>query len=109
MQELIELGAVTIMVPGNVPIGCSTAYLTIYETANTKEYDTATGYLKWLNNFVEYHNDQLQKELSRIQALNPHTSIIYADYYNAAMSIYHSPTKYGNLLLLLFHFIAKID
>jgi phospholipase/lecithinase/hemolysin len=108
LQELIELGAVTIMVPGNVPIGCSAAYLTIYEIANTEEYDTATGYLKWLNNFAEYHNDQLQKELSRIQALNPHTSIIYADYYNATMSIYQSPTEYGNLHFF-FHFIAKID
>jgi phospholipase/lecithinase/hemolysin len=96
LQELIDLGAVTVMVPGNLPIGCSAAYLTYYETADKEEYDPETGCLTWLNKFAEYHNEELQKELTRIQALYPHTTIIYADYYNAAMRFYRSPTKYGN-------------
>ncbi|XP_062162338.1 GDSL esterase/lipase At1g31550-like [Alnus glutinosa] len=95
IKELIDLGAVTLMVPGNLPIGCSAAYLTYYETADKEEYDSETGCLTWLNKFSEYHNDQLQKELTRIQALHPRTNIIYADYYNAAMRFYRSPTQFG--------------
>nr|POE59716.1 cytochrome p450 [Quercus suber] len=94
-SELIELGAVTLMVPGNIPIGCSAAYLTSYETEDTDQYDPETGCLNWLNKFSEYHNDQLQKELSRIQALHPHTNIIYADIYNSSMRFYRNPSQYG--------------
>ncbi|XP_059439206.1 GDSL esterase/lipase At1g28580-like [Corylus avellana] len=95
IKELIDLGAVTFMVPGTTPIGCSPAFLTYYETADKEEYDPGTGCLTWLNKFSEYHNEELQKELTRIQALYPHTNIIYADYYNAAMHLYRSPTQYG--------------
>ncbi|KAL0011267.1 hypothetical protein SO802_006375 [Lithocarpus litseifolius] len=95
VNELIELGAVTLMVPGNLPIGCSAAYLTYYETADTDQYDPETGCLNWLNKFSEYHNDQLQIELSRIQALHPHTNIIYADFYNSSMRFYRNPSQYG--------------
>jgi phospholipase/lecithinase/hemolysin len=101
LQELIDIGAVTLMVPGNLPIGCSAAYLTYYETADKEEYDSETGCLTWLNKFSEYHNDQLQKELTRIQALHPRTNIIYADYYNIAMRFYRSPTQFGNSTFLI--------
>jgi hypothetical protein len=84
------------MVPGTIPFGCTPPYLTYYETADKEEYDPETGCLTWLNKFSEYHNEELQKELTRIQALYPHTTIIYADYYNAAMRLYRSPTQYGN-------------
>ncbi|KAL4627086.1 hypothetical protein ACB092_05G142000 [Castanea dentata] len=94
INELIELGAVILMVPGNLPIGCSAAYLTSYETADTDQYDPETGCLNWLNKFSEYHNDQLQKELSRIQALHPHTNIIYADVYNSSMRFYRNPSQF---------------
>lgn len=103
LQELIDLGAVTLMVPGNLPIGCSAAYLTYYETADKEEYEPSTGCLKWLNKFAEYHNEELQKELSRIQALHPHTNIIYADYYNAAMRFYRSPNQFGNSTFVIIN------
>ena len=68
----------------------------ILRDKNTKEYDPETGRLKWLNKFAEYHNDHLKKELRRILEQHPHTNIIYADYYNAAMCFYRSPSQYGN-------------
>ncbi|XVF34011.1 hypothetical protein REPUB_Repub18cG0020600 [Reevesia pubescens] len=86
MQELIELGAVTILVPGNLPIGCSPAYLTYFQGSDKAEYDPSTGCLTWLNQFSEYHNELLQTELDQIRKLHPHISIIYADYYNAHLS-----------------------
>ncbi|KAJ7964782.1 GDSL esterase/lipase [Quillaja saponaria] len=94
IKELIELGAVTLVVPGNLPIGCSTGYLTDYMSADEEDYDEA-GCLRWLNKFAEYHNEQLQIALNQLRDLHPHTNIIYADYYNAALRFYRAPHQYG--------------
>ncbi|OVA09186.1 Lipase [Macleaya cordata] len=95
LGSLIEQGAVTLVVPGNLPIGCSSIYLTLFESPNKDDYSARTGCLKWLNKFSKYHNKLLQNELDRLRALHPHTNIIYADYYNAAMRLYHSPNQLG--------------
>ncbi|KAM7530597.1 hypothetical protein LguiB_034007 [Lonicera macranthoides] len=95
INELINLGAVTFMVPGYLPIGCSSAYLAQFESANKEDYDLLTGCLNWLNEFAQTHNERLQIELNRIQQFNPHATIIYADFYNAAMPFYRSPKNYG--------------
>ncbi|KAJ6707150.1 hypothetical protein OIU85_027496 [Salix viminalis] len=49
----------------------------------------------WLNKFAQDHNEQLMKEVKRLQKLHPHAKIIYADYYNAVMPFYHSPDRFG--------------
>ena len=54
--------------------------------------------MKWLNEFAEYYNHELQSELHKLQALYSHANIIFADYYNAALPLYRDPTKFGNLL-----------
>ncbi|KAJ7968681.1 GDSL esterase/lipase [Quillaja saponaria] len=94
IKKLIDLGAVTLVVPGNLPIGCSAKYLTLYRSGNEKEYDQS-GCLKWLNKFAEYHNEQLQNALHQLKELHPHTNIIYADYYYNAMRFYHVPDQFG--------------
>ncbi|CAK7350444.1 unnamed protein product [Dovyalis caffra] len=95
IEEVIELGAITILVPGNLPIGCLPSYLTYFEGSDKKDYDQFTGCLNWLNKFSEDHNQQLLAELNKIQKLHPHAKIIYADYYNAVMPFYHSPNLFG--------------
>ncbi|KAL1560314.1 acetylajmaline esterase [Salvia divinorum] len=95
INELIKLGAVTLMVPGNFPIGCSATYLTQFKSSNQNNYHPKTGCIKWLNEFATHHNKLLQSELNRIQKENPTTKIIYADYYNAAMRFYRSPLEYA--------------
>ncbi|KAJ9563128.1 hypothetical protein OSB04_008288 [Centaurea solstitialis] len=95
INELIELGAKTLIVPGNLPIGCSAAYLTIFYDSNKVEYDNSTGCITRLNKFAEYHNELLKTGLNQIRELHPEVNIIYADYYNAAMQFFHSPDKYG--------------
>ncbi|KAM7530596.1 hypothetical protein LguiB_034006 [Lonicera macranthoides] len=96
IQEVIKFGAVSFLVPGYLPIGCSAAYLTTFESSSNKEdYDPSTGCLNWLNKFAQKHNKMLRMELNRIQQLYPHTNIIYADFYNAAMPFYRSPKQYG--------------
>ncbi|KAL5731962.1 acetylajmaline esterase [Ranunculus cassubicifolius] len=95
ITALIEQGAKTLMVPGNLPIGCSAAYLTIYQSENKADYDPSNGCLIWLNEFAQYHNQLLQNELDRLRELHPHATIIYVDYYNVAMELYNSPRKLG--------------
>ncbi|KAJ9563030.1 hypothetical protein OSB04_008190 [Centaurea solstitialis] len=95
VNELIELGAQTLVIPGNLPIGCSAVYLTVYYGSNVEEYDNTTGCLIRLNKFVEYHNELLQIELNQIREHHPNVNIMYGDYYNAAMQFYRSPQKFG--------------
>ncbi|KAK4259675.1 hypothetical protein QN277_005983 [Acacia crassicarpa] len=94
ISELIDMGAQTLMVPGNFPIGCSAFYLTLFQSKDEQDYDGA-GCLKWLNKFAEYYNEKLQSELNQLRGLHPHAIIIYADYYNAALPLYLYPTSFG--------------
>ncbi|KAJ0986158.1 hypothetical protein J5N97_004514 [Dioscorea zingiberensis] len=88
-------GARTLLVPGNFPNGCISAYLSIFHVSNTEDYYEETGCIKWLNEFTEYYNQLLIKELNHLQKMYPHATIIYADYYQTLMTIYQSPGKYG--------------
>ncbi|XP_010912671.3 GDSL esterase/lipase At1g31550 [Elaeis guineensis] len=94
ITALIELGARTLVVPGNFPIGCNSAYLTVFHSNRSEDYD-AFGCIKWLNKFSRYHNNQLRVVLKRIRQRNPHATVIYADYYSAAMSMFRSPQLSG--------------
>jgi phospholipase/lecithinase/hemolysin len=94
VQELIELGAETLVVPGNLPVGCSSAYLSSFRSSNKKDY-SPSGCLRRLNKFAKYHNQMLQNELNRLRTTHPYANIIYGDYYNAAAPIYRSPNEFG--------------
>ncbi|CAM9000751.1 unnamed protein product [Rhodiola kirilowii] len=91
---LIREGAVELMVPGNLPIGCSAAYLTLFQSPNKADYDT-NGCLKLYNNFANHHNKLLQSALRKLRQKYPHVRIIYADYYHAAMPFFHKPGHFG--------------
>ncbi|MCH79690.1 GDSL esterase/lipase, partial [Trifolium medium] len=93
INELIDVGARTLMVPGIFPMGCAVNHLTQYVTADKNQYDSA-GCLKWLNEFAEFYNQKLQHEIQRLRGIHPHVNIIYADYYNAALSLFHYPKKF---------------
>ncbi|MFQ6641865.1 hypothetical protein Gotur_015346 [Gossypium turneri] len=95
IKELIELGAVTFLVPGNFPIGCSPSLLTNFHGSEKDQYDPLTGCLTWLNQFSQHHNELLRKELENIRNLHPQINIIYVDYYKASTPFYQSPKNYG--------------
>ncbi|XXG90160.1 hypothetical protein AAC387_Pa12g1988 [Persea americana] len=95
IKVLIDHGATTLVVPGNFPVGCSTMYLTMAHSHNKEDYDPITGCLKKWNEFTEYKNKRLIKELDRLRYRYPHATIIYADYYNIAMRVFRSPHKFG--------------
>uniref|UniRef100_A0A0V0HU10 Putative GDSL esterase/lipase-like n=1 Tax=Solanum chacoense TaxID=4108 RepID=A0A0V0HU10_SOLCH len=95
IQEVIEFGASRVVVPGSMPLGCSTALLTIFMDSDKEDYDPITGCINWLNQFSKNYNKLLQMELHLLRQLHPSVTIIYADYYNAAMQFYLSPNTYG--------------
>ncbi|XP_059283293.1 GDSL esterase/lipase At5g45910-like [Lycium ferocissimum] len=91
---LIEEGAVELIVPGNLPIGCSAVYLTLFGTPNKAAYDN-NGCLKSYNAFSKYHNAKLKLAIESLRKEYPHAKIIYADYYGAAERLFHAPKHYG--------------
>ncbi|GAV58943.1 Lipase_GDSL domain-containing protein [Cephalotus follicularis] len=95
IKDIIKQGAVTILVPGTLPIGCSPSYLTQYNSSNKEEYDHSTRCIGKLNNLSMHHNELLQIELKEIQKLHPHAKIIYADYYKATIRLYRHPQRFG--------------
>ncbi|KAH7651719.1 GDSL lipase/esterase protein [Dioscorea alata] len=95
ITEVIDLGARTLLVPGNLPIGCNSAYLTLFHVSNNESYDQETGCINWLNEFSQYHNQLLINELQLLRKLHPHVTIIYADYFEALMPVFRSPEKHG--------------
>ncbi|CAO2165751.1 unnamed protein product, partial [Urochloa humidicola] len=95
ITELIQIGAKTLVVPGNLPIGCVPTYLMIFKSDKEDDYEPQTGCLRWMNKFSRYHNKLLMKEIKKLRKLHPGVTIIYADYYGAAMEIFLSPERYG--------------
>jgi hypothetical protein len=107
LQELIGLGAKTLVVPGNLPIGCIPAYLLAFQSDEKEDYEPGTGCIKWLNEFARYHNKLLIEELEKLRKLHPRVTIIYADYYGAAMEVFVSPQQYGEFKYISFPFFDK--
>uniref|UniRef100_A0A0E0N014 GDSL esterase/lipase n=2 Tax=Oryza TaxID=4527 RepID=A0A0E0N014_ORYRU len=95
ITELIGLGAKTLVVPGNLPIGCVPNYLMIFKSGKKEDYEPETGCLRWMNEFSQYHNKLLIDELEKLRKLHPDVAIIYADYYGAAMEVFLSPEQFG--------------
>ncbi|KAL5719864.1 acetylajmaline esterase [Ranunculus cassubicifolius] len=91
---LIKEGAVTLLVPGNFPIGCWPSFLTIYQTKNKEDYDL-NGCLKWLNNLSQSYNHHLQIELNRLREIHLNATIVYVDYYSAGMELVCSGSRGG--------------
>jgi hypothetical protein len=103
-QHLIRLGAKTLVVPGNLPIGCVPKYLLIFKSDNKEDYESETGCLRWMNEFSQYHNKLLMEKLEKLRKLHPSVTIIYADYYGAAMEIFVYPERFGEFRYLLLPF-----
>uniref|UniRef100_A0A0E0C5C8 SGNH hydrolase-type esterase domain-containing protein n=1 Tax=Oryza meridionalis TaxID=40149 RepID=A0A0E0C5C8_9ORYZ len=95
ITELIGLGAKTLVVPGNIPIGCIPMYLMQFESDKKEDYEPKIGCLRWMNEFSQYHNKLLVDELKNLRKLHPDVTIIYADYYGAAMEVFLSPERFG--------------
>ncbi|KAK7401173.1 hypothetical protein VNO78_12493 [Psophocarpus tetragonolobus] len=91
---LIEEGAVEIVVPGNFPIGCNSAVLTVVNSGNKDDYDKF-GCLAAYNVFIEYYNWQLNQAINTLRQKYNHVKMIYFDYYGDAKRLFQAPQQYG--------------
>lgn len=105
---LIDEGAVELIVPGNLPIGCNSVYLTLFRTSDAAAYDK-NGCLKAYNAFSKYHNSQLNIALEELRHKFPDARISYADYYGAAKRFFHAPKHYGESALIANPFSLRSD
>ncbi|KAM7481951.1 hypothetical protein LguiB_006534 [Lonicera macranthoides] len=92
--RVIHNGAIRIVVPGNFPIGCLPASLTLFQTNNSSAYDQHNC-LNELNNLSIYQNELLQLAIKELKQQNPNTMILYGDYYNAFQWLYHNAQYFG--------------
>ncbi|KAH0705098.1 hypothetical protein KY290_009793 [Solanum tuberosum] len=80
IKDVIQLGSTRILVPGVLPFGCLSGYLTRFPNTNPDAYDQF-GCLKSYNKFAMYHNTELKKALENLQCEFPRVKIVYGDYY----------------------------
>ncbi|KAF8698204.1 hypothetical protein HU200_035723 [Digitaria exilis] len=112
VEKLIAMGATDIVVPGVLPIGCFPIYLTIYGTSNSGDYDNL-GCLKKFNDLSTNHNNQLQSQLSTLQAKYKSARIMYADFYSGVYDMVKNPGSYGQFTFSFFlppreYFVASL-
>ncbi|CAL1372840.1 unnamed protein product [Linum trigynum] len=95
VEELIELGAVSFLVPGDYPTGCFPWILTRFRSSSRSDYDPVTGCLVYHNRFSDRHNRMLRDEIERVGKLHPSASIHYAGYFESAIRIHENPEEFG--------------
>ncbi|XP_074587751.1 GDSL esterase/lipase At5g03980-like isoform X1 [Curcuma longa] len=93
-KEVIDAGAVQLVIPGNFPIGCMPSYLTMFYNSDPSAYDD-NKCLKDYNSFAMYHNKQLQAAIEQLRQSYPKITFMYADYYQAFMYLLNHTAELG--------------
>ncbi|CAI9094319.1 OLC1v1030039C1 [Oldenlandia corymbosa var. corymbosa] len=93
VKAVIGLGATRVVVPGNFPIGCLPVY-------RDNPIDGSGGYdsnqcLAGLNRLAIAHNEVLKEAIEQLKEEYPNTAIVYADYYNAFLSVLTNAENLG--------------
>jgi hypothetical protein len=97
MQRLINLGAKRIVVPGNLPMGCTPIILTLYASHSKSDYDEY-GCLDRFNDLARYHNELLRREVQALQKkYKPTTKIAFADYFRPVVEFLQKPDEFGEI------------
>ncbi|KAF8728773.1 hypothetical protein HU200_018051 [Digitaria exilis] len=98
IKVLIELGAKTIVVPGDFMMGCLPRFLTIFQSSNPDDYD-GSGCIRRLNELIQQHNLAVRAMVERIRRRrdDPAVTIIYVDLSGAAHEMIHNPLKHGRM------------
>lgn len=82
VREVIQFGAVHIVVPGNFPSGCLPIDLASFSSADPKAYNDY-GCLTESNKFAFFFNTYLQRALASLRYEFPNVDIRFCDYYKA--------------------------
>ena len=99
VEKLIAEGAVELVVPGVLPIGCFPVYLSIFRKQQPEGYGARSGCIKDLNTLSWVHNAALQRKIAELRAKHPGVRIIYADYYTPAIQFVIHAERYGESLV----------
>ncbi|KAL6838820.1 hypothetical protein ACP4OV_031534 [Aristida adscensionis] len=94
VETVVGLGAVDVVVPGVLPIGCFPLYLTLYRSPNAGDYDDI-GCLRSFNELSSYHNDLLKQSLAALRNKYPAARLMYADFYAQVADMVRSPPTFG--------------
>ncbi|CAN6359555.1 unnamed protein product [Urochloa humidicola] len=94
VERLINEGAVSIVVPGNPPTGCSPSVLTMRLSPNKTGYDHI-GCLRNVNAVTRYHNLLLRAAVGGLRSKYPHARIIFTDFYEPITRILENPGHFG--------------
>ncbi|KAJ4752363.1 GDSL esterase/lipase [Rhynchospora pubera] len=95
IKEVLDQGAGTVVVPGNIPMGCLPTILTMLKSNKYCSYDQKTGCLKRYNIVSTYHNTLLLEAINEFRYKYPKAKIIYADYYKPLSNFVMYPKRYG--------------
>ncbi|KAJ4770084.1 GDSL esterase/lipase [Rhynchospora pubera] len=98
VEKLIAEGAVDIVVPGVLPVGCFPVYLSLsVNMFKIKKggFGSRSGCMKKFNTLAWVHNSLLRQTIAELRVKYPQARIIYADYYSAAIQFILHPEKYG--------------
>ncbi|XP_078174257.1 GDSL esterase/lipase At1g28600-like isoform X2 [Carex rostrata] len=96
IKKLLDQGARTVVVPGNIPMGCIPLLLTIFKSQEqNSSYDHNTGCIKRFNVLSRYHNSLLIEAIQEFRVKYPHAKIIYANYYKPYLNLVRFPERYG--------------
>ncbi|XP_062208291.1 GDSL esterase/lipase At1g28600-like [Phragmites australis] len=94
VERLIQHGAKRIVVPGNLPTGCTPIILTLYASTNASDYDHY-GCLKKFNGLALDHNTLLQRRVHELRSKYPHAKIGFAEYYRPVLAFLKKPAYFG--------------
>ncbi|KAH9620215.1 hypothetical protein KSS87_007889 [Heliosperma pusillum] len=94
VEEIIEVGATRIIVPGIFPIGCSPFYLELYKSNDFSMYDELKC-LRQYNDHASFHNDLLEQSIVQLQMDHPHIAIVYMDYFGTLKEILSNAAALG--------------
>lgn len=90
-QTLLDSGAKYIVVQGLPPVGCLPCGL----SSSPMHDRDKTGCAATANSAIMIHNQILQRKLADFRTKYATRTILYADYWNAYMTILMNPTKYN--------------
>ncbi|EES02259.1 hypothetical protein BDA96_03G021300 [Sorghum bicolor] len=96
VEKLIAEGAVELVVPGVLPIGCFPVYLSIFRK-QADGYGGRSGCIRDLNTLSWVHNAALRRKVEELRGRYPDVRIVYADYYTPAIQFVLHAEKYGML------------
>ncbi|CAI9100726.1 OLC1v1037887C1 [Oldenlandia corymbosa var. corymbosa] len=96
IRTIIGFGATRVIVPGSLPLGCLPVSLSFFhhEEDSPLFYDSNHCMVGW-NNQAARHNQILKAAIEELKKEYPNVLIVYADYYNAYLSVLSNAQNLG--------------